>query len=232
MTSQPVQAAIDKATVDTTMVGRFSYRNSVNILQWVHFTEAANQELEGRKAIMSVIWNRAGGDPKKLLEVVLKSGTNKNGKRIWQFSEWQPGNPWNLVAPTSDKGWTYKVPKDITNPKVQKIWKEGEKFAKLLLAGRWKSNIGKCNLIASDRDSDVAKSTWGKDCNYKIGDHRFGYDPSQDGFKKSGKTYVVTKGDTGYQIAANNNMQFSKLKKLNPNVDWNKLQIGQKLKLS
>ena len=231
MTSQPVQAAIDKATVDTTMVGRFSYRNSVNILQWVHYTEAANQELEGRKAIMSVIWNRAGGDPNKLLEVVLKSGTNKNGKRIWQFSEWQPGNPWKLVAPTSDKDWTYKVPKDITNPKVQKIWKEGEKFAKLLLAGRWKSNIGKCNLIASDRDSDVAKSTWGKDCNYKIGDHRFGYDPSQDGFKKSGKTYVVTKGDTGYQIAANNNMQFSKLKQLNPNVDWNKLQIGQKLKL-
>ena len=44
--------------------------------------------------------------------------------------------------------------------------------------------------------------------------------------------YKVKAGDTGHVIAKNNGMSFQTLQKLNPNVNWNKIQIGQSLALS
>lgn len=233
MTSPAVQQALNDATISNKMIGKFSFKNSVNILQWVYYTEAANQRLEGRKAIYSILWNRAGGDPAELVPEALAP---------WQFSEWNPKNQWNLVPPKKDSDWKYRVPKDIVNPTVAKIWAEAGEFAVQMLNGKWESNIGKCNMIASDKDNAKAKATWGKLCTAQIDDHRFGYDPSQDGFKTkkstSAKTtsvpsqYTVAKGDTLSTIAKKFNITVDIIAELNGIKDRNKLSIGQTLDLT
>lgn len=45
-------------------------------------------------------------------------------------------------------------------------------------------------------------------------------------------TYKVQSGDNDHSIAKRNGLSVAQLHKLNPNVNWNKLQIGQALKLS
>ena len=42
-------------------------------------------------------------------------------------------------------------------------------------------------------------------------------------------TYHVKSGDTGQSIAKQDNTTFQKLEKLNPDVNWNNLQIGSTL---
>lgn len=44
--------------------------------------------------------------------------------------------------------------------------------------------------------------------------------------------YKVKSGDNDHSIAKRNGLSVSQLHKLNPNVNWNRLQIGQSLKLS
>lgn len=61
--------------------------------------------------------------------------------------------------------------------------------------------------------------------------------PSSGGSKKSetvvaaADEYIVKSGDSGVKIARNNNVSWSDLQAVNPGVNWNKLAIGQKVKL-
>ncbi|RRJ96901.1 LysM domain-containing protein [Opitutaceae bacterium TAV4] len=43
--------------------------------------------------------------------------------------------------------------------------------------------------------------------------------------------YIVKSGDTGVKIARGNNVSLSDLQAVNPDVNWNKLHVGQKVKL-
>lgn len=43
--------------------------------------------------------------------------------------------------------------------------------------------------------------------------------------------YVVKSGDTGYRIATANGVTVADLQAVNPGVNWNRLNVGQKLKL-
>ena len=44
-------------------------------------------------------------------------------------------------------------------------------------------------------------------------------------------TYIVKSGDTGVQIAKANGVSLSDLMGANPDVDWRRLKVGQKIKL-
>lgn len=44
-------------------------------------------------------------------------------------------------------------------------------------------------------------------------------------------TYIVKSGDTGVKIARDNNVSLADLKGANPDVDWNRLKVGQKVKI-
>lgn len=44
-------------------------------------------------------------------------------------------------------------------------------------------------------------------------------------------TYIVKSGDTGVKIAKSAGVSLSELMGANPDVDWNRLKVGQKLKL-
>lgn len=43
--------------------------------------------------------------------------------------------------------------------------------------------------------------------------------------------YIVKSGDTGVKIARSNNVSLADLQAVNPDVNWNKLHVGQKVKL-
>lgn len=43
--------------------------------------------------------------------------------------------------------------------------------------------------------------------------------------------YVVKSGDTGYKIATSNGVSVADLQAVNPGVNWNRLNVGQKIKL-
>jgi hypothetical protein len=47
----------------------------------------------------------------------------------------------------------------------------------------------------------------------------------------SARTYTVRSGDTGSRIAQNHRITFQALSRANPGVNWNRLQIGQRLNL-
>jgi LysM repeat protein len=49
--------------------------------------------------------------------------------------------------------------------------------------------------------------------------------------KSTTTTYTVKSGDTLYKIADRKNISATSIKKANPNVNWNRLQIGQKIKI-
>lgn len=62
--------------------------------------------------------------------------------------------------------------------------------------------------------------------------------PTAEKGKKGGDTvtagpgeYVVKPGDTGMKIAGNAKVSVSDLQAVNPGVNWNRLHVGQKLKL-
>jgi LysM repeat protein len=44
-------------------------------------------------------------------------------------------------------------------------------------------------------------------------------------------TYIVKSGDTGVKIARDNNVTLSALMGANPDIDWNRLKVGQKVRL-
>lgn len=44
-------------------------------------------------------------------------------------------------------------------------------------------------------------------------------------------TYIVKSGDTGVKIARGNNVSLTDLMGANPDVDWNRLKVGQKIKI-
>jgi membrane-bound lytic murein transglycosylase D len=44
-------------------------------------------------------------------------------------------------------------------------------------------------------------------------------------------SYTVRSGDTLYKIAERKNVSATSIKKINPSVNWNRLQIGQKIKI-
>lgn len=47
----------------------------------------------------------------------------------------------------------------------------------------------------------------------------------------SSGTYTVRAGDTGHRIASQNGVSFQALSRANPGVNWNRLQVGQRLNL-
>lgn len=44
-------------------------------------------------------------------------------------------------------------------------------------------------------------------------------------------TYIVKSGDTGVRIARDNNVTLPALMGANPDVDWNRLKVGQKIRI-
>lgn len=108
--------------------------------------------------------------------------------------------------------------------------------------------IGNRNIYSQKRDNQKAKDTWGKLCDLKIGVHTFGYDKSQDGFRKARiaknksstktkeqvakttKEYKVKGKDTLWAIAGKDIKKVQRIKELN-GLKSDTIRPGQILKV-
>lgn len=218
MNSDPVQKLVKTGE---TINGLFK-TNVINVVARTIYAEAKSEGAEGQSAVASVIWNRAGGDNKKFVDVI---------KRPSHFSCWNKyTGGW-----TDDDGYKYKVPDGAWLNR--ETWNNCVKLATDMVNGDFKSTIGNRNCYMNKAISDKKNvESWGKLCDYKVGHQHFGYQKCYDGFKNvktvdKHKTYTVVKGDTLEKIAKSNGTTSDNIAKLNGLKDKNKIRIGQKLKI-
>lgn len=228
----------------------YSEAQASNIIARTIYSEARNQGHEGRMAIMSIIWNRAGGDVSKMPGVCFA----KSQFSWWWFSknapkpstssgQYSPGQ-YQVIAPST-------IMKDGTVIASElEAWKDAAKIAAdVVSTGKFESTIGNRNMIGNKKiDTKAAFDSWGKDCDLKVGDHMFGYLPEHDGFKKAAsrtasrtasraaraakpKIYIVKAGDTLSKIAKKHSISLGSLITKNSINDASKIKAGQKLRI-
>lgn len=231
-------------TLASEKFGEYTADQIVNVVARTIYSEARNQSLEGKKAIMSVIWNRAGGRLDKFVEVCFA----KKQFSWWWFGK-SPLKPSITKDGFSPNSYVVTLPKTLFNASGKEIvseklaWEASKAIVVDIFKakGNFVSNIGLNNMIGSQRDNKLAKTTWGTACNKKIGDHCFGYEISQDGFIKYGKTpkekitddiYVIKAGDTLGKIAKKFNVSTEYILTKNKNLTKSSIiYVGKKIKL-
>ena len=239
--SSVVKDAINAAAKGNKMIGEMSKTNVVNAVAQVLWKEARGKTegTAGRKAVASVILNRADNNPSNIIAVI------KEPSAFTCLTGYAGG--W------TDKTYRWYVPfKDIAeNPENKDIWDECNSIALDLVDRKFKSTIGNRNAYINKDTADKSNvDTWGKKCTLKIGSHHFGYLPEHDPkyvvpgtmttWKKWNKAHsmknkivVVKKGDTLGKIAKDNNTTISKILELNKGItNPNKISIGQEIKVA
>ena len=175
MRSNEVQNIVKSLDKSQKTYGGYSLTNNINILARTLFREGNDQGEDGRKAIASVIYNRANKDRNKIVDII---------KRPKAFS------CWNGMSSSDWSNFIYKIPKETVNNKAQeKIWLNCVKIAEDVFSGNFKSTIGDRN---SYYNPDKANPNWGKQLkNVKtIKNHKFGYLTSEDPTKIRTKKVV------------------------------------------
>lgn len=208
-------------------ISGLNFTNAINALTRTIYAEARGEGQKGQHAVASVIWNRAGGNHAKLIQVISKPS---------QFSCWNetPRSFWN------DAGFSFVIPSETFKNKSQKeIWDYCQYLAISLVNEEFTSSIGNFNSYLNKKTAkQSAVDSWGKECNLKIGNHWFGYLPENDGFKKqksktqnSSSQYIVKSGDTLGKIAKKHNTTVKKIMQNNNIKNPNTIKVGQKIKV-
>ena len=196
--SEQLQTDLKNVGETEKLLGGYTPLQVGNILVRTLYAEAKGESSEGRKMVATVIWNRAGGNPEKFVEVCFAKS---------QFS------CWNDYAKKSPKKYEIKVPKSIENsPDAKTIWKDCQKIVSDMMAKNFKP-LGSWNsYLNPNTASKSAVNGWGKTManQKKVGNHTFGYLENNDGFNARAtkpqypKTYTVKKSDKGVSYIAKN----------------------------
>ena len=223
ITAADVRTAMDKATQDTKTYGGFSSSNAVNIIARTLWGEARGESDAGKKAVASVLWNRAGQKAENLPKVALR-------KR--QFS------CWNSVSMNDKKpeNYSYVIPNAVRKNSIdEKAWQACLDIAAQLIKGTFKSTVGDANAYYVSSMSNPP--SWDADLTgtQNVGSHKFGYLKEHDPNRKSikapeRKTYVVRRNDVFGIIAKRLHMKINDLQKMNPQIkNINKIKPGDKI---
>ena len=237
--SPQTKKAIANAAKDNMMIGEMSKTNVVNAIAQVLWKEARgkNEGTAGRKAVASVILNRADSNPSNIIAVLKEPGAFTCLK--------------GYTGGWTDESYLWYVPaKAIAgNPSNKAIWDECNSIALDLVDKKFKSTIGNRNAYINKDTADKSNvNTWGKKCTLKIGSHHFGYLPEHDpkyvvpGTMTTWKQYnkqhkavvvVVKSGDTLGKIAKDNKTTVEKILTLNKSIkNPDKIRIGQKIRIA
>lgn len=235
--SQAAKKAIANAAKGNKMLGEMSEINVVNAVAQVLWREARGEGEEGIKAVASVILNRTGNDPTYIIDVI------KMKKQFSCLNGYAGG--W------TDKTYKWYNPdvKELKNTSSNATWEFCKNIAQQLVSKQFKSTIGNRNVYANDNLDDQSNlDSWGKKCDLKVGNHRFGYlkeyDPKivKPGTMTSWKkingqnravVVVVKSGDTLGKIAKDNKTTVEKILALNKTIkNPDKIGIGQKIRVA
>jgi len=231
-TRSDIKNAMEKSYSLKTTYGGMRASNVCNIVAKTIWDEARGitEGSEGRKAVLSVILNRYGGDADNVIKVI---------KKPLAFSGWN-----SYTGGWTDATYDFFEPTSIKYNSVDAdIWRECNELASKFLAGEFTSTIGNFNSYMNKKTADKKNvDSWGKQCNLKIGRHHFGYLPENDGFRRNVKTkktvdnksvtVTVKSGDTIGKIAAEHNTTIEKILKKNKSIkDKDKIRVGQKIKI-
>lgn len=221
VTASSVTTALDRTAPKKTF-GGYSCVQAMNVLAVTLYAEARGEEERGMRAVASTIFNRAGGNPDKMVAVC--------------FAEKQY-SCWNEIDNKSARTYEPLIPSTILHSNNTKAtWELSKKIAWELLSGNFTSTIGKLN---SYYNPAKASPDWKNRMQDKqeIGKHLFGYLPEHDPKTKEIRPYDSTflyrikKGDRIESLARQYNMSVKELMSANPNLNPRKLQIGQQIRI-
>lgn len=245
--------ALQAAVRAKTTFSGYSIDKAANIIARTLYMEAANQGNTGQLAIMSVIWNRAGGDCQKLIPVCFKRG---------QFCGWNKAKPSTTSGSYSASNYQLWIPPrliqgGVVNPIENKVWENCKRIASdVLTTGDFHSIIGHCNMIINPQmDNAEFKKHWLPKAEFEYKDHKFAYDsywdpkaetktaepqqkkyvvdytPSKDATHTEKVFHTVEAGDTLSQIAVDLGTTVKHIRELNPKDTKNpdKIKVGAKL---
>ena len=237
VTKQDITDAVEKSKVEDPKIGKWRRSQILNIVAKTLYDEDRSEGPEGLRRIMTVIWNRAGGNVEKMADECLRES---------QFSGW------NDISGKTPMEYSLHFPKAaMSNPKSPdgKAWKLCLRLANDAINGDFVPDpqIGNRNIYSQKKDNQKAKDTWGKLCDLKIGVHTFGYDRSQDGFRKARiaknkaaaktkaqvaktKEYKVKDNDTLWAIAGKDMKKVEQIRQLN-GLKSDVIRPGQKLNI-
>lgn len=223
-----VTKALNDSSSNKQKFGGWSYTNLVNLLAMVAYDEgmmdyAVRENAKGKKyddrVLQCILWtviNRAGGDPNKFAEEILKKDQYYGVKHIKN----RTANTYTIQHP----GIGYD----------RKTWEKCNEFAILAIERTLPMpkddnglSFGKRNMIANKQiDNKKSYDSWGRKCDFTIGGttrHYYGYDKTWDGWgssindkslKDSPNTnipshYIVKSGDSIYKIAKKYNISIN-----------------------
>ena len=210
------------------MVGSWEKAKAMNVLARTLYMEARGEGVVGMKMVMTVIWNRSGGNAENLSDVCLKPK---------QFS------CWNDISNKSPSTYKIEFPKGAMSSGGDKdAWKICTRLAQMAFNGTFKPVNEHWNAYYNP---DKANPSWGSQLmnSETVGHHKVG--ELKDQTRKANKLknqsiagkptstidYIVKKGDTLYTIAGKDMKKVQKLKDLN-NLKSDVIRPGQQLKIS
>lgn len=207
------------------MVGSWEKAKAINIVARTLYMEDRSEGEPGLKRIMTVIWNRAGGDKTKLVDKCLARK---------QFS------CWNKIDKKEPNTYVIEFPSEVVDNQIERrAWVKCVEIAKSAFDGTFvpDEEVGNRNIYANPKDCQAAKDSWGQLCDLQLGKHKFGYAKDQDGFRKAGtptppkvEIHVVKDGETLWSISGKSMAKVKKLKELN-GLKSDIIKPGQTLKL-
>lgn len=231
LTTKDINNAIEKSKKDGAKekVGSWEKDKAINVVARTLYMEARGEGTQGMRMVMTVIWNRAGGDPSKFAGVCLAPS---------QFS------CWNDISNKSPSSYKIEFPKGATvKGGDQTAWGICSDIAQSAFDGTFTPENNTWN---SYYNPDKANPSWGSEMvgTKMVGRHKVGelkwITNSVARNKRAGKntaskpsnsTYKVKPGDTLWGIAGKDMAQVKKLKELN-GLKSDVIKPGQTLKLA
>lgn len=147
------------------MVGKWRLDKAVNVIARTLYMEARNQGMKGLRMVMSVIWNRAGGDKGQLSEEALK---------------WKQFSCWNYLGEKTSArtagGYSIQFPKGVMNGKGgadAQMWDVCQKLAQSAFDGSFTPDNPEWNAYFNP---DKANPDWDKNLKNTemVGSHKVG----------------------------------------------------------
>lgn len=223
LTKKDIDEAIKKSKRKDAkeMVGRWEKAKAINVVARTIYMEARGEGDVGLNMVMTVIWNRAGGNVDNLADVCLKP---------LQFS------CWNKISNKSPSTYSIQFPKGAVSGNGQEMssWDVCVNLANSMFNGTFKPANSKWNAYYNPNKAspDWADQLIGAEM---VGRHKVGelkdVTRTANRLKAKAKTYTVKDGDTLYAIAGKNMKKVNLIKSLN-GLKSDVIRPGQVLKLA